>query len=141
MNTSSDGSSPGMNTKWIRMGDKQYNVTHFNHPGGSVMNYMEVSHADGSDAQHVFKQFHLRSLRAEGVLNVLPSKPYVVNKGVDEDEAMLKDFVEFTDRLVEEGFFEGNWTWTILRIIELVIIFAVGVYLFSIGWLVAGSAT
>jgi len=83
------GSSEKKNTKWIRLGNKQYNVTNFNHPGGSVMNYMEVSHANGSDAQHAFKQFHLRSARAEGILNVLPSKPYVL--ATNDDEAMMKD--------------------------------------------------
>jgi len=98
------------NTKWIRLGDKQYNVTHFKHPGGSVMNYMDVSHANGSDAQHVFKQFHLRSVRAVRVLKALPSKPYVFNTSVDEDDAMLQDYVEFTNLLIEEGFFKGNWT-------------------------------
>jgi len=104
-----DSASPEMSTKWIRIDDKQYNVTNFNHPGGSVMNYMEVSHSNGSDAQHAFKQFHLRSMRAKSVLNVLPSRPYV-SKSIDEDEAMMQDYVEFTDRLTEEGFFEGNWT-------------------------------
>lgn len=84
------GSSKEKYTKWIRLGNRQYNVTNFTHPGGAVMNYMEVSHANGSDAQHAFKQFHLRSARAEGILNVLPSKPYVPTTNVD-DEAMLKD--------------------------------------------------
>jgi len=69
---SEGASSARKKTKWIRLGDKQYNVTHFNHPGGSVIDFMEKSHTNGSDAQHVFKQFHLRSERAEVFLNVLP---------------------------------------------------------------------
>jgi len=133
------GSSKENNTKWIRLGNKQYNVTNFTHPGGSVMNYMEVSHSNGSDAQHAFKQFHLRSARAKGILNVLPVKPYVPTTNLD-DEAMLKDYVDFTELLEEEGFFKGNFTWTVLRILELVVIFAIGSYLFSIGWSVSGAA-
>jgi len=127
-------------TKWIRLGDQQYNVSYFTHPGGSVINYMTVKHTNGSDAQHVFDQFHLRSERAKRVLKALPSKPYK-KKGADShDQAMMEDFVMFTKQLQDEGYFDGNWMWPTFRIIELCVIFIGGCYLFSLGRWFSGAA-
>jgi len=127
-------------TKWVRLGDQQYNITHFSHPGGSIINYMEVTHTNGSDAQHVFDQFHIRSERAKRILKALPSKPYKQKGPKSDDQAMMEDFVKFTKELQDEGYFDGNWMWPTFRIIELCLIFLLGCYLISIGRWLSGAA-
>jgi len=127
-------------SKWIRLGDQQYNVTHFKHPGGSVINYMEVKHTDGADAQHVFDQFHLRSVRAHRILKALPKKPFKQEGPEPKDQAMMEDFVRFTKELQDEGYFDGNWIWPTFRIIELCVLFLAGCYLVSIGRWLSGAA-
>jgi len=131
------------NRKWVRLCDRQYDITYFKHPGGSIINYMEVSHTNFADAEHVFEQFHLRSSRARGLLNVLPSKPFCKSEDTDDahpDQAMMEDYVKFTKKLMDEGYFEGNWIWTTIRLFELAFIFLIGLLLFSIGWKFSGAA-
>merc|ERR1719419_616071 len=104
---------------------------------------MEVSHTNFADAEHVFEQFHLRSSRARGLLNVLPSKPFCKSKDTDDahpDQVMMEDYVKFTKKLMDEGYFEGNWIWTTIRLFELAFIFLIGLLLFSIGWKFSGAA-
>jgi len=119
-----------INRNWVRLGTRVYDITNFKHPGGSIINYMEVSHSNYSDAQHVFDQFHLRSARAMRMLKALKSKPHfnVDNDAqvANSDQAMMEDYVKFTKQLMDEGYFEGNWIWTSVRLLELVIIFFIG---------------
>jgi len=120
-------SKPAEDRKWVRLGKRLYDITHFKHPGGSIINYMEVSHSNYSDAEHVFEQFHLRSPRARRMLNALKSMPYQAKAGSTEsDQAMMEDYVKFTKQLMDEGYFEGNWVWTAARLLELVVIFCIG---------------
>ena len=74
--------------KTIIINNNEYDITNFNHPGGSVINYMI-----GQDATLAFEEFHNRSKKAMMVLQTLPHTPI---KTVDKiDNEMLKDFVTF----------------------------------------------
>jgi fatty acid desaturase 2 (delta-6 desaturase) len=49
-------------TGTLRFGDVEYDVTHFKHPGGSVIFYMLAN--TGADATEAFNEFHMRSPKA-----------------------------------------------------------------------------
>ena len=118
------------NKKWIRIDDIEYDVTKFKHPGGNVINYMLTSL--GADATETFKEFHMRSKKAQLVLKSLPKKA-VGPRNLDKKESQLLDaFEKFRNELQEEGFFETNMAHVVFRAVEVMALFAFGMYLFSL---------
>jgi len=49
-------------TRWVRVGETEYDVTNFRHPGGSVIFYMLSN--TGADATEALLEFHMRSPKA-----------------------------------------------------------------------------
>jgi len=116
-----------------------YDVSEFSrrHPGGAV-----IRHYYGANASQVFEAFHYRSKKARMMLRSLPVlcedgkdvvisevKKYPGEKG--DSEAMLKDFEQWRQSLVERGFFEPSIGHVIYRNLELVALYFVSLYFFA----------
>jgi len=108
--------------KFIIIDGYEYDITDFKHPGGNVINYM----ANGQNATEAFNEFHFRSEKAKKVLKSLPHKP--IEKKFD-DEQILKEFTEFRADLVRRGFFTPSYFHIVYRVVELIGLFAFGVYM------------
>ena len=87
--------------KIIIIGDFEYDITNFKHPGGSVINYL----TQGQDATKAFEEFHYRSKKANQVLKSLPNKKWEKNAADDSDKEMLADFAKFRKSLEDRGYF------------------------------------
>jgi fatty acid desaturase 2 (delta-6 desaturase) len=107
--------------KYVIIGDRKYDITNFNHPGGNVINYM----VKGQDATEAYREFHNRSKRADTVLRSLPSE--LVERPTDDRE-MLDDFAKFRAQLVEEGFFKPDIPMLGYRVFEQTALFVTSVY-------------
>jgi len=116
--------------KWVRIGDFEYDVTHFKHPGGNIINYMLTS--VGADATETFKEFHMRSKRAPLVLKSLPKRAAGPRRLRKQERQTLQAFDQFRMGLVKEGFFEPSMAHIFFRVLELVAMFCFGLYLFSL---------
>ena len=118
------------NKKTIYIGEYEYDITHFKHPGGNVIYYM----TQGQDATNAFEEFHNRSKKAKSVLQSLPKKKIeILNTGViDRDRAILEDFKAFRQSLEKRGFFTPSLPHVIYRIFELVCIYAFAVKMIQI---------
>jgi fatty acid desaturase len=116
--------------KWVRIADTEYDITNFKHPGGSVINYMLTSL--GADATETFREFHMRSKKAQIMLRSLPKK-LVGARNLDKHESqLLEAFNKFRKELHMEGFFDTSVFHVVFRVVEVLCIFALGIYLFSL---------
>jgi fatty acid desaturase 2 (delta-6 desaturase) len=109
--------------KKIIIGEYEYDITNFKHPGGTVINYM----TNGQNATEAFNEFHFRSKKARAVLDSLPKKRLDVPH--PEDREILDDFKKFRQSLVDRGFFKPSYINIAYRIIELGGIFAFATYM------------
>ena len=125
-------------TRWVRVGDVEYDVTNFKHPGGSVIFYMLAN--TGADATEAFTEFHMRSKKAWKMLKALPQRPAATPRTADPDFAMLADFAKWRGELEREGFFKPSRLHLAYRLLELALAFALGTYLMSAGHPVLASA-
>ncbi|KAJ1629966.1 delta-5 desaturase [Pavlovales sp. CCMP2436] len=120
--------------KEIVIHDRAYDITTFSkrHPGGKIIGFQV-----GTDATDAYKQFHIRSVKADKVLKSLPSRP--VHKGYEPRRAqLLKDFAEFTKQLEVEGKFEPSPRHVVYRIAEVILMHMAGAALIYNGWTLAG---
>jgi hypothetical protein len=122
----------------VRVGDVEYDVTNFKHPGGSVIFYMLAN--TGADATEAFTEFHMRSKKAWKMLKALPQRPAATPRTADPDFAMLADFAKWRGELEREGFFKPSRLHLAYRLLELALTFALGTYLMSAGHPVLASA-
>lgn len=119
---------PTPKPKYIIIGERKYDITHFKHPGGSVIDYM----TNGQDATEAYREFHQRSKRADAVLRSLPSEPVA---RPSDDREILENFTKFRQQLVDEGFFKPDIPMLCYRILEQTTLFAMGVYLSRHSWI------
>eukprot|EP00933_Yihiella_yeosuensis_P042109 TRINITY_DN3660_c1_g1_i1.p1 TRINITY_DN3660_c1_g1~~TRINITY_DN3660_c1_g1_i1.p1 ORF type:complete len:735 (-),score=161.89 TRINITY_DN3660_c1_g1_i1:306-2510(-) len=113
----------------IYIDGKFYDVANFKHPGGSVMKFFVGT----GDATASFKNFHMRSRKAEKILASLPHRDCPASAApaiVGEKAAMEKDFNQLFEDLKKDGFFEPHMGEIVYRISELLALFAVGFYFF-----------
>jgi fatty acid desaturase len=107
-----------------------YNVSNFRHPGGSIIKFLQGK----GDASEAFASFHLRSKKAKAILRGLPQRAcpaeILKTRAPAEKKALVADFQKLLNDLREEGFFEPSMGEVIYRISELLVMFAVGAYLF-----------
>lgn len=101
----------------IIIDDRIYDVSKFKHPGGNIIKYYK------KDATNAFHQFHLKSQRAELILNTLPSRPVQDNF---ERSDLTKDFERFTIYLKNNGFFDPVHSEIICRLLEIYMIVLFG---------------
>ena len=88
----------------MKIGEWEYDITKFKHPGGSVINYMLAN--IGADATEAFREFHSRSRTAEAWLRALPKRPATLDVATlydAKERAMLADFARFRLQLEQEG--------------------------------------
>jgi fatty acid desaturase 2 (delta-6 desaturase) len=115
--------------KLITIDGATYDITNFDHPGGSIIGY-----AMGlEDAGDTFREFHARSKSAKMVLNALPK---VENENVNPTFAtnrfqsdMIHDYREMRDTLTNVGCFEPDTIHVYFRLLELAFFFGMGVWL------------
>ncbi|MDB9924819.1 fatty acid desaturase [bacterium] len=117
-------------TRWVRVGDFEYDVTNFKHPGGSVIFYMLAN--TGADATEAFTEFHMRSPKAWKMLKALPNRPAPTKRTSDPDHAMLTDFAKWRLELENEGYFKPSKLHLTYRLTELVAMFALGTYFMTL---------
>lgn len=102
----------------IKINNNEYDITNYEHPGGSVIHYMT-----GQDATFAFEEFHYRSKKANLVLQSLPHTPI---KSTDDE--MLTDFIQFRKSLEQRGFFKPNILHVFYRIVELLSLYLLATY-------------
>jgi len=111
-----------MERRTIIIDNCEYDITHYNHPGGSVINYM----TQGQDATQAFEEFHYRSKKAKTVLRSLPHVR-IKTREID-DKKMLEDFVKFRRSLEERGFFKPNCVHVSYRVLEILALYVLAAY-------------
>ena len=111
-----------MEKKTILIDNHEYDITHYKHPGGNVINYM----TDGQDATNAFQEFHSRSKKAMAILKSLPrlSKSSIQ---LDNDKGMLEDFQQFRKSLEDRGFFKPSYSHIAYRMVELCFLYGISV--------------
>ena len=114
-----------MEEKKIIIGDCEYDITNFKHPGGSVINYF----TEGQDATKAFEEFHYRSKKAKQILQSLPNKKMEKNAAHDSDKEMLVDFANFRKSLEDRGYFRTNYMHVTFRIFEVISIYLLAAYM------------
>jgi len=124
-------------TRWVRVGETEYDVTNFKHPGGSVIFYMLSN--TGADATEAFKEFHMRSPKAWKMLKALPQRPAATPRSADPDAPMLEDFARWRAQLEKEGFFRPSPAHVAYRLTELAATFALGTFLMTAGYPILAS--
>jgi len=131
-------------SKVVRVGEEEYDITGWRHPGGNVINYALAN--TGADATEVWREFHDRSKRAHGLLKNWPRskrRPYVLETFADDpkEKQLSANFDVFREELKRDGFFEpvpGHIAW---RLTELALIFALGCFFFWQGYSLLGVLT
>lgn len=127
--------SAGNNEKIeVLIGDRYYDVTTMiktnKHPGGSVIKFYA---GKGVDATQAFENFHVRSAKAEKMMKSLDSRPAnpkeLQSKQFPKQKELLADFQDLTRQLKAEGFFKPNLFHVFYRVMEIVVMHAVGFYL------------
>jgi cytochrome b involved in lipid metabolism len=129
-----EGEAPSDEKKELVIGDRAYDVTAFirRHPGGKIIAYQV-----GTDATDAYKQFHVRSTKADKVLKSLPSR--ALHKGYSPRRAALvADFQTFTAQLEAEGMFKPSIRHVVYRLAEVVGMHLAGAALIYNGWVLAG---
>jgi len=96
----------------------EYDITHYKHPGGNVINYM----TDGQDATNAFQEFHYRSKKAMAILQSLPR-----SSKTSTDKGMLEDFQQFRKSLEDRGFFKPSYSHVAYRLVELCLLYGISI--------------
>ena len=106
-----------------------YDVADFEkrHPGGSVLKlYM----GNGIDATEAYDNFHVRSKKARTVLASIKHRPAGTQvEQLAGQSALMADFTSLTQELTKEGFFKPAPLHVLLRVAEIVLMHAAGLYL------------
>jgi fatty acid desaturase 2 (delta-6 desaturase) len=117
-----------------------YDVSNFKHPGGSVIKFL----TNGGDATEAFEEFHGRSKKAALVLKGLSKRPapksVMKKQGFNGKESLSRDYAELRAELKAEGFFDPAPLHVVLRCLEIVLMHALGAYLFLTGESLATKA-
>jgi len=128
--TSSSGSAS--DKQEVLIDGRWYDVTGWKHPGGSVI---KLYAGKDLDATQAFNNFHVRSEKARKFLESRPSRA-AANAKLDGREklpgqsALLDDFNALQAELEAEGFFKPAPLHIMYRLVEVVLMHAVGFYLF-----------
>jgi len=113
--------------KTITIDGTTYDITNFNHPGGSIIGYA----AGVEDAGDTFREFHARSKSAKIVLNSLPKMDAETQKAPTQTQqhAMLADYRDMRATLTNIGCFEPDLIHAYFRLMEIAFFFGLGVWL------------
>ncbi|GBG24764.1 Acyl-lipid 8-3-desaturase [Hondaea fermentalgiana] len=111
-----------------------YDVTNFRHPGGSIIDFLTEGEA-GVDATQAYREFHQRSGKADKYLKSLPKldvskvKSRFSSKEQARRDAMTKDYAEFREQLIKEGYFDPSLPHMTYRVVEIVVLFVLSFWL------------
>eukprot|EP01036_Dinobryon_divergens_P025523 gene25523-34079_t len=129
-------SGSGEAKKEVYIDGRYYDVTNMRHPGGSVINFYSGKEIDASEA---FMNFHIRSKKAKKLLASLPSRessvPITDSSGVAGQTELMADFNALIRQFEKEGLFNPDIKHVIYRMVEILVIFALGFYCLSRGQL------
>ena len=117
-------------SQFIKIDGATYDVTNFDHPGGSIIGY---AGANGDDAGNTFREFHARSRVARRYLASLPRRnerdvDVVVENEIEKDE-IQQDYLNMRAKLVDLGCFEPDPIHVYFRLMEIAFFFGLGVWL------------
>jgi len=118
--------------KKIKLDGVVYDISNFNHPGGSIINY---AGQDGHDAGDAFKEFHARSEYAHKVLASLPKVQHndkenkENNDRCHEMDEIQRDFRDMRKSLESLDCFEPDYIHEYFRLLELAFFFGMGIFL------------
>lgn len=104
-----------------------YNVKDFakRHPGGRIVNFYK-----GKDATEAYREFHMRSTKADKWLKSIPSRPDNGKSKLASDlDPLTRDFAKLRAEFVAEGKFEPSIPHVAYRLAEVVAMHAAGFYL------------
>jgi fatty acid desaturase len=131
---------PGTKTEYdqeVLINGNWYNVEEFakRHPGGRILNFYR-----GKDATEAFNEFHNRSIKAKKMLKTMKHRPDEGKSQLlgTEVDPLVRDFTILRGELEKEGFFKPSIPHVALRIAELVAMHAIGFWLLSTGYTMAG---
>lgn len=119
--------------KTIKIDGLTYDVTNFDHPGGSIIGY---AGKNGDDAGNAFREFHARSHVAKRYLASLP-RANTDDDGVDgcdgcdggDTDEIQQDYLNMRAKLVDLGCFEPDPIHVYFRLMEIAFFFGLGVWL------------
>jgi len=106
------------------------NVKDFKHPGGRIINFYL-----GKDATEAFKEFHVRSPKANKMVKVWKKRRpdetdySKISPERAKENALTADFGILREQLEKEGFFKPDLVHVGLRITELLAMHAAGFWL------------
>jgi acyl-CoA 6-desaturase (Delta-6 desaturase) len=124
--------------KTIRLDGVVYDITNFNHPGGSIINYAGRSGDANDDAGDAFREFHARSARAKAVLASLPNvadgsggpgSGSDSTTGSPEVAEMTSDYRAMRKQFEDAGYFEPDYIHVYFRLLEIAFFFGLGAFL------------
>ena len=124
--------NPNQVKKTLTIDGTTYDISNFEHPGGSIIGY-----ATGQeDAGDTFREFHARSKYAKTVLNALPKIENANENEYDDVDVdggfqsdMIRDYRDVRDTLTNIGCFEPDPIHVYFRLLELAFFFGMGVWL------------
>ncbi len=96
----------------IRIHNKLYDLTNFEHPGGSVIKTHEWNNESKIDATNVFFALHMRSKKAISLLKTLP---YTMITDTRNNVEM--DFEKLNHQLIKDGFYKPSYYHVCERIV------------------------
>ena len=126
---------------WVLVDGKMYDIAELKHPGGSIINFYANK---GIDATQAFNQFHIRSKKALKLLNSLPnhdadSKEIKAARPLGQNQnTLLEDFDALTKALRKEGMFNPAPLHVVYRLVEIIVMHAVGFWLLFNGFVTSG---
>lgn len=119
----------------IHIGEYEYDITQFKHPGGNVIHFM----TKGQDATNAFEEFHYRSKKARRILDSLPKTKITPLPIPSKEDSPQKgggqggtEFPLFRQSLEERGFFKPSYSHVAYRIVELCGIYSAAMYMIPI---------
>lgn len=106
-----------------------YDISNLKHPGGSVINYYSNNEIDATQAFH---NFHVRSKKANKLMEHLPSRDAdekkLAKNYLPGQSELLKDFNELTRTFEKEGLFKPSPLHVTYRCLEIMLLYSLGFY-------------
>eukprot|EP00759_Apiculatamorpha_spiralis_P005637 PhF_6_TR13386/c0_g1_i1/m.21256 len=89
----------------VIIGDRQYDVSKFNHPGGKVL----LSYFENRDATEPFEAYHAKTPRLERILKSMDAGPAPNKPKSAADVALEKDWRSLKDQVEKEGLYNPSF--------------------------------
>eukprot|EP01083_Nonionella_stella_P031242 85520_1 len=127
--------------QFVLVGNRMYDVTSFKHPGGSIMQrfFGTSDKTKARDATDAWTSFHARSDKARRWLKARPSEPFEPSSPQSKaTQSILEDYRKLEAELRAEGLFDPCVPHVVMRCVEIIAMFILGVWLVHAGWSISG---